>query len=237
MGDTRAPALEHASEAPGEGPPRRTPKGNLSFPRICDRFSGRAHPAPQASRKAAIWNRQRPQRRDSETIGYRLACVAGPHLPASARRDQKVVRSNSPPSSPGPAPWRLRFVGSSVTVLSQGAAGAAMGVDRPEWHRDRLLARNCSISVLIDAELGRFELRLGGKRAFSVRLGNGRSACEGHSTESALCQPSETIAFRLATGGRCAAHSFFASPSGTPALRRPSMMRWYCALKVGSSLQ
>ena len=29
----------------------------------------------------------------------------------------------------------------------------------------------------------------------------------------------------------------FFSPSGTPALRRPSTMRAYCSLKVGSSVQ
>ena len=37
--------------------------------------------------------------------------------------------------------------------------------------------------------------------------------------------------------GAWPAQSVFFSPSGTPALRRPSARRWYCALKVGSSVQ
>jgi hypothetical protein len=39
------------------------------------------------------------------------------------------------------------------------------------------------------------------------------------------------------TGGIGAAQFVFCSPSGSPALRRPSTMRAYCALKVGSSVQ
>ena len=67
----------------------------------------------------------------------------------------------------------------------------------------------------------------------SFLVEQGSAVIDAGNSRAAFEEPSASRATRLLPAVQFA----FFSPSGTPALRRPSTTRWYCALKVGSSLQ